>query len=232
LQALRGFNEAPAKLAAILEVLRLVPPETDLPTLEDLLSPRRSEVFNPDTTEEGLKELILSTDASMQALKEFTHSPGEFLTKRMQEAGLSRQFTDYLLAQGGDESPRRYEFVRASRQSLRAIIKGETPDESGSIMLMLPSSIQIDKNGVIRAGLDEFRRAIDGVEAKRIRECEICAHIFWARRITQFGCTPNCAGALRVRRWRERYASTYKFNRATKDKKPRDGTKRAGTKPK
>ena len=141
------------------------------------------------------------------------------MPRSLQKAGLPEELRDYVLGKGSatkfDQALRRYEFVRACRQSLREIIRGASPKTNASLWLSMSPApeIRIDGRGVIRVDSDEFSRAIDGVEANRIRECKICKHIFWARRITQNGCTTTCANTLRVRRWRERYATTYKYTR-------------------
>jgi len=170
------------------------------------------------TTEE-IAQIVRAIDHQMRDTQEMQHSPEEWFARKLLGAGVPENLRQHIVGQHNEaefnEMVRRYEFVRTSRQSLRNIIRGTQTKESDSLWLSLslPSNVMIDKNGIIRVGLDEFSRAIDGVEARRLRECEICGHIFWARRITQYACATNCANALRVRRWRERYGTTYKFTR-------------------
>jgi hypothetical protein len=52
---------------------------------------------------------------------------------------------------------------------------------------------------VVPSGLSA---ALDGVIGERVRSCEICDRIFWARRKESETCSPPCANNLRVRRWR------------------------------
>jgi hypothetical protein len=220
LQALRGFNEPPAKLAAVLDLMRLVPPELVLPSMDELMGlgdPPASAGASP--TMEDIGQIVRAIDHQMRDTQEMQQSPEEWFARKLLEAGVPENLRQHTVGQHNEaefnEMVRRYEFVRTCRQSLRDIIRGTQTKQRESLWLSLsfPSNVMIDKNGIIRVGLDEFSRAIDGVDARRLRECQICGYIFWARRITQYACTTNCANALRVRRWRERYATTYKFTR-------------------
>jgi predicted nucleic acid-binding Zn ribbon protein len=65
--------------------------------------------------------------------------------------------------------------------------------------------VYIDDGGFFRVRVDEFLEAIDGVEASRVRSCEVCGIIFWAGRRDQLCCSTKCARVLRTRRWRARY---------------------------
>jgi hypothetical protein len=73
-----------------------------------------------------------------------------------------------------------------------------------------------DKQGRITMTKGDISKAIEGVEAARIRLCPICDRIFWAGRIDQPCCRKTCANALRVRRHRERYLKRYKYQRYKK----------------
>ncbi len=45
--------------------------------------------------------------------------------------------------------------------------------------------------------------ALDGIIGDRLRSCEICSKIFWARRKESETCSGKCSNKLRVRRHRE-----------------------------
>lgn len=221
MQALRGFNEPPAKLAAVLDVMRLVPPDLVLPSIDELMGLEDSPASaGASPTLEEIAQIVRAIDHQMRDTQEMRHSPEEWFARKLLGAGVPENLRQYIVGQQNEaefnEMVRRYEFVRICRQSLRDIIRGTQTTQSDSLWLSLSlaSNVMIDKNGIIRVGLDEFSRAIDGAEARRLRECEICGYIFWARRITQYACTTNCANTLRVRRWRERYGTTYKFTRS------------------
>jgi hypothetical protein len=154
--------------------------------------------------------------------------------------GLPKTFRDYVW-QVGEESSQiddalveaivRYTFVRESRDKLRLISRianAENPQENLALAAQLRSyaQIMIDDSGELYLAKDKFASAIDGVEAKRIRECEICRRIFWAGRIDQPSCSTACAHALRNRRYRARYKD-YLVRQHLKE----NGTTAAGTKP-
>ena len=56
-----------------------------------------------------------------------------------------------------------------------------------------------DPDGKLRVELDEISRALEGVDATRIRECEVCRRIFWAGRIDMVCCSHRC-GNVRTNR--------------------------------
>lgn len=49
----------------------------------------------------------------------------------------------------------------------------------------------------------EFLRALEGVEARCVRQCPVCRHIFFALRKDQKACSKRCNAVRRVRLWRE-----------------------------
>jgi hypothetical protein len=75
--------------------------------------------------------------------------------------------------------------------------------------------LRVDERGNLRLDFP-LLRAIEGVEASRIRECAICRAIFWAGRVDQRCCKTQCAHVLRTRKWRERYPDKYKPQRIFK----------------
>jgi hypothetical protein len=77
-------------------------------------------------------------------------------------------------------------------------------------------SVVTDTGGNLRIQHDPLLQALEGVEARRIRECAICGRIFWAGRIDQSCCPKRCAKVLRTRRWRDRYPEKYKPQRIKK----------------
>ncbi|HEV2882846.1 MAG TPA: hypothetical protein VGX24_16340 [Pyrinomonadaceae bacterium] len=48
-----------------------------------------------------------------------------------------------------------------------------------------------------------FFEAIKGIDPDRLRICEVCSHIFWAKRKDAETCSPNCLNVLRQRRFRQ-----------------------------
>ncbi len=62
-------------------------------------------------------------------------------------------------------------------------------------------------NGSVKFQSDGFIEAFTDVKVERIRLCRVCGRVFWAGRIDMIGCTEECAGVLRTRRWREKTTS-------------------------
>jgi hypothetical protein len=71
---------------------------------------------------------------------------------------------------------------------------------------------QTDAGGILRVVYDPLLRALEGVEAARIRECAHCGKIYWAGRIDMRGCK-ECTHALRQQRYRQNYLQKYKEQR-------------------
>ena len=116
----------------------------------------------------------------------------------------------------------RYTFVRESREKLRLISRLANVENSQggfflAVQLKSSAEILIDDRGELYIAKDRFASAIDGVEAKRIRECAVCYRIFWAGRIDQPSCSTACAHALRNRRYRARYKD-YLIRQTLKEK--------------
>jgi hypothetical protein len=61
----------------------------------------------------------------------------------------------------------------------------------------------ISDDGLINSPGHDIMTALIGVEAKRLKECRHCQHIFWALRIDMVACGKRCATALRQRTFRE-----------------------------
>jgi hypothetical protein len=74
----------------------------------------------------------------------------------------------------------------------------------------------LDKKGVLHAELDSFSKAINDVDATRIRECLVCERIFWAGKRNQKSCSNRCANNYRQRKWQEKWQEKYKPQRYKK----------------
>lgn len=178
------LRKPPEALANIIRVVNLAPPEIELPEFAALL---------PNRAGEWLEKRLLDDRV--------------WLKRKLQRAGLGEVFVSYVL--GPEQSfyseadaVRRYEFARTSQQSLRQIAQGRTSS------LLTMRQINLNREGLIEVGSDDLSMALDGVEAARIRECEVCWRIFWAGRITQGACSAKCAKTLNVRRWRAKQGKT------------------------
>lgn len=82
----------------------------------------------------------------------------------------------------------------------------------------------------IRIVRDPFLDALEGVDGSRIRECEICRQIFWAKRIDSKTDSPRCMNALKQRRFRQRDPDEYRENRRlVRERKKKGLVKKNGT---
>ena len=52
----------------------------------------------------------------------------------------------------------------------------------------------------------DFLTALAGVELARVRQCDVCAHLFFALRKDQKACSKRCNATRRVREWRANQA--------------------------
>lgn len=68
------------------------------------------------------------------------------------------------------------------------------------------AGLYADNNGFLKPFKSVFFAIFEteDVEYRRIRQCLICEHIFWAKRKDSETCSKNCFNALRQRRHRER----------------------------
>src|SRR5262245_22742079 len=147
-------------------------------------------------------------------------------------AKLPKPFRDYLgearFEGGGIEACDRYEEVRAAREVLTGIARqarrrriGNSEPELPSVEsleeflgLSVEAFLKIGSDGLIQLKDNDIADCLIGIEADRIRRCETCSKLFWAGRSSQNCCSKPCANRLRVKRWREKYPTTYKLSRA------------------
>jgi hypothetical protein len=76
-----------------------------------------------------------------------------------------------------------------------------TPDgETFSLPII---DVRLVRNGTIGNIQQEVAEMFVGVDLDRIRACEICNRIFWAKREDSKTCSPKCFGVLRTRDYRK-----------------------------
>jgi hypothetical protein len=49
----------------------------------------------------------------------------------------------------------------------------------------------------------QFRDFLNGLDSRRLRECQTCNGVFWARRTDRRYCSEACGNRLRVKKWSE-----------------------------
>lgn len=76
--------------------------------------------------------------------------------------------------------------------------------ESANREPIIGAELVIGEDGIIRLSANNILELID-VDARRIRECEVCGRIFWARQDNMVACeNTRCKTNVRKRRQRER----------------------------
>lgn len=194
----RAKYRCPAELARLIDLVNSVPPDRELPHIQDLLKEC-----------EGDKGRFV--DAMIEKLagvpESFTQ-PSRFDNWRIGHGSLD--LADYI-ASG-------YMHFRRLRTAVRkmAQLSGLSESNEGraqrmvelflsSSELSIAAELDIDdRTGLITLRRDERLSALIGVQADRLRECEICRLVFWARQDNMVACSARCSAANRQRRLRER----------------------------
>lgn len=181
----------PGELAELIELVNALPAETDLVDYGKL---------GMDLAGEG-------------RYSEFDTELGRVLT------GLPPLVQEFLGLTSGTfdrASLEKYCYVQYGQKVLRAVAR-RNAGEVGLWPPYVPLQLGINKEG--KLGIVEgffggqILGTLQGVEARRIKECPTCQKIFWAGRFDQPCCSKRCGGALRTRRWRQRYPERYKLRR-------------------
>jgi hypothetical protein len=139
---------------------------------------------------------------------------------------------DWLIEQVNEADARQFEKCllndpvfakfRSISDSLRAMsqIAAALPDRVVGSKPRITLDLTIGEDGRIGFKDSEILEALIGVDATRIRECEICQRIFWARQDNMYSCGSRCSATRRQRKLREN-RSEYDQARAKKKwKKP------------
>lgn len=87
-------------------------------------------------------------------------------------------------------------------QALNEIRKGKREKSNLERFEMIAVPFISEDNKVEIESNTAFFNAIKGIEADRLRICEVCSRIFWAKRRDAETCSPNCLNVLRQRRFR------------------------------
>jgi hypothetical protein len=197
-QALRT-RPTPEALKSWLDLIRDIPADCELPDWET------PDVSRCKDDKDAVETLLRSYDAKISILPPATQV-------------WVRGGRHVLIQQGIADAAERYRLVKTARETLRGIAR-----RGASSVLPLPDfdglvDLRLDSQGRIRLMPSSFLKALEGVEADRIRECKSpnCGRIYWAGRVDQPCCGKTCANARRVRTWRERYPEAYKQRRLSK----------------
>jgi hypothetical protein len=187
-QKMPRLRPAPPALA---EYIRLV---NDLPGI-----PRPKDLLGADVN--GRLPLQEGWDRDLRVLLHKYPSFQEFLTGALRGAVEPFQVCDEL------KKIRMMLYMIVRHQAGRPLCPaGGEPSLDGLI------TVQTDPDGILRILYNPLLGALEGVEAKRVRECPRCGAIYWAGRIDQPACTAKCTHALRQDRYRKNYRKNYREN--------------------
>ena len=122
----------------------------------------------------------------------------------------------------------RYDYVRDTQRKLSQIIRAVREAEATGrlptpICLETHSTAFIDESWILRKTTDEFEAALFGsnqaIDARKIRQCEVCSMFFFARRVDSKVCDPVGKCAVTLSKRRERANAKVRAELAAKKKR-------------
>ncbi|HEY0080672.1 MAG TPA: hypothetical protein VGB73_18855 [Pyrinomonadaceae bacterium] len=214
------------RLDGFIELANLLPPNYVVADLDEIIG-RDEEGF--DSSEEQFLHWIKKYKVLLIYLEKFPSNFKEYVLENSQDYLTQinmNSLTDNENIKHVSEihgALRRYDEFRDIREKLRRLIRiTQFPSDKYGFALMflnrisVYASLWVGKDGIAKVNLDTFAETINGVEVTRIRACNDCQRIFWAKRKDQSCCSKDCANRYHVRQHREKYASdpiAYKLRR-------------------
>jgi len=135
---------------------------------------------------------------------------------------MSGEFTDHFYINSYIETKRNIDNLIKFAEGLNELRKGiRAKHEVGHLSLLVMPAITRD-NKIAWKSNTNIRDITQGMEADRLRVCEVCNHIFWAYNKNSETCSKPCLNILRQRKYlkankslvnRKRRESYYKKNR-------------------
>lgn len=202
--------EANEELRTLLEIINFVPPGIDLPDAKEILSKSFEEKTNRQMTDEDMKDFRPDSD--------FISSVQKTMRILRDKLGEYRELNSYIFENHYDELIDEFEILDRYndfiyyRRKLRFVAqeasyyqKTERRRISVSSVYqpeLFTTSFEIGKDGRITFQNDKVIKALEGIDIKRLRICEVCNRIFWANRLEKLGCSDRCNQTLRTRRKR------------------------------
>lgn len=249
LQASR-FKPAPPKLAELIALVNIVPPDFDLPDMSHVMDDHPLTAGGRILLALGeLKKSLPSLFwicvmlGKEKALEIILDKPREPSAEDDVDSEDDSYFGSDCDEEDENDSGRdsaylafyRYRELRDCREKLRCLARIASkwkPEQSAYFdfhidrkdreTLTTSNQLSIDSNRLVYIKKNYFEAAVNGVDATRIRECEVCKCIFWAGRKTQKGCSARCGDVIRKRRYRARQ-SEYEYRRYKKEEDKKKG---------
>lgn len=190
------------ELEELIELVNLLPPRMELKSLNALLGEREGDVGPRPGTQEARERRKRLWNAFVDYMSTLPPRFVEAMYKETRHIDLSgeefRLHFNLFTAMAIEE----YERFIQIRRTLRELISPPLSSFSlfGLKPVKTPAVEEIwRENGRFRRLGNPVAAAVDGEEVARLRECERCQRIFWARNIGSRGCSKKCANALRQR---------------------------------
>jgi hypothetical protein len=208
----KGFKRPSQELAELLRLTNLVPQEIELP--ERLNDESRDTLVDsisrlPDAVR---LELLDCLNRPIPLIKDFIDwvGSGKASLQLDQEKVVALAEMNEIFS-----VVERYDAIRTSREGFKEILR-HSPFHVVKTWVLL----QIDIHHIIQTiPLSRFTRAIAGVDARYLRQCEVCKHFFFAGRLTQPGCTAQHSDIIRKRNKRARDKANRVLNETRKKKR-------------
>ncbi len=244
------YKSAPKKLAMLIALSNEVHGHSALPSIEELRT--KVDELGVDFAKKDDSELVLEYAKQLSdqvwtylLIGDFEPRNPEDVLRDVKEGDVGEgylSFTNELsnrnLREGGVVG--RYLSFAKAHDRLRLLAEEFStrdlkPEATISIRDTNPVhwfQMWIDENGEICTNKDLFTDAVEGVEAARIRLCEVCRNVFWASRMNKKSCSKLCAHALRNRRYRERYSQGFnqEAKPSPKEKRELEAKRKTSTK--
>ncbi len=199
----RAKYECTPELGKILAIVNLVPPDADMPNAGKVI-----EAFtNEWLLQEQKTDVDLWSDIFDECFKDFDREAKTnifncwFNKSAKSNNDLDRRRYKALL----DAVIITYEEIYQTRKNIKLVIdsvseKKKKTENSSWHKPSLEISIPItEKDGEFRASLPVFLELISTINLDRLRACEICNRVFWAKREDSKTCSPRCLNVLNVR---------------------------------
>jgi hypothetical protein len=205
------------ELERLIDLVNSIPPDRELPHIQDLM--KECEGDKARVVDKLIEKLAGAPQSFTKADKYYElridFEPidiGDYIASRYMEFRRLRMTVREMARLAS------YSMVDRARFQVEQFF---SPVEERSLY----AELDIDDRGEIIVRQDGWLEALIGVQADRLRECEICRRIFWAEDTRSRACPTRCNNALRQRKWRERQYQ-YEANRAEKE---RTASKKTGS---
>jgi hypothetical protein len=208
--ARKGFKRPNQDLAELLRLANLVPEEIELP-----------ERLNDESRDALVESISRLPDAVRLELLDCLNRPDPFIKDFIDWMGTGTVWLELNQEKVVGEMNEifsvveRYDAIRTSREGFKEILR-----QSPFHVVKSGVLLHIDKHHTIQTiPLHRFTRAIAGVDARYLRQCEVCKRFFFAGRLQQPGCTAQHSDIIRKRNKRARDKANRELNETRKKKR-------------